>query len=113
MNCIEMTNNGNYVLIGGTFFSAFDSKHSPVALVDTTGDMHVTAMVKLPSKPEKIGCSLLRRVSKKDYFLACTSEFIYLLEIIKAEDEEIKLSISIKIPHCHPGSFFLTRFNNH
>lgn len=104
MNCIEMSGKGKQLIIGGTYYSAISTKKSPVALVDCSGEMQVLSIVDLPSKAENAGCSVVRGISKKDYFLACTSEFIFMLQITKNDDDELNLDIALKIPHCHPGS---------
>lgn len=103
-----MTADGKKMIVGGTYLPKVDSKTSPVALVDISSTLQATACLKLPSRSESLGCKVVRRVSKKNFFLACTSEAVYLVSE-EGTDLNPELHINLKIPHCHAGTLCFTK----
>lgn len=101
-NSIELTAEGEQVIVGGNFLQATDSKNSALALIDVGETMQMVMLLKLPladsaASTADPGCTIVRRISKRDYFVACNSSFVYFVMLI-----DDNLLVSFKVPHSHP-----------
>lgn len=97
-----MSADGKKMLVGGAYKALLNKQTSPVALLEISSSLQTTAMLDLPCKTENPGCTIIRRISKKNFYLACTSEGLYLLSI-ESTNTTAELVINLKVPHCHQG----------
>lgn len=88
------------MIIGGTPIN--DNKNSVLELVEIGESLHSIMSLKIPVSDTiapgvENGCTIVRRISKKDHFLACNSSFIHLVSLT-----DNNLVPAFKIPHSHP-----------
>lgn len=95
---IEISSEGDYLLVGS---SSSDTKNSSLDLIEIGDAMQLLMSLKLPLAESagagvESGCTIVRRISKKDYFVACNSNFVHLVMLVHNN-----LVLAFKIPHSH------------
>jgi hypothetical protein len=88
------------MVVGGTPIN--DQKNSVLELLEVGESLQSLMSLKIPlaetaAPGVETGCTIVRRISKKDHFLACNSSFIQLVSLT-----DNNLVPAIKIPHSHP-----------
>jgi hypothetical protein len=96
------------MLVGGTYFPLISTNTSPLALIEVSSSLQLATVLDLQTRPENCGCTVVRRISKKNFFLACTSEALYMISVEGTESNP-ELVINLKVPHVHSGTSHFTK----